>query len=130
MSLNNPLANVLSFIQNYEKLGKKELLTKDNSKVIKKILSIMQTEGYLGGYEEVEDEKGNLLKINLLGLINKTNVIRPQFQVKVSDFEKFEKRFLPAKDFGIIIISTNKGLMTHKEAKEKNLGGKLFAYCY
>ena len=93
MSLNNPLANVLSFIQNYEKLGKKELLTKDNSKVIKKILSIMQTEGYLGGYEEVEDEKGNLLKINLLGLINKTNVIRPQFQVKVSDFEKFEKRF-------------------------------------
>ncbi|NQU98359.1 30S ribosomal protein S8 [Candidatus Woesearchaeota archaeon] len=130
MSLNNPLANVLSFIQNYEKLGKNEVITKDNSKLIKKVLEIMQREGYVGSYEEIRDSKGNSLKINLLGNINKTNVIRPQFQIKMSEFEKFEKRYLPAKDFGIIILSTNEGLLTHKEAKEKNIGGKLIAYCY
>ena len=80
--------------------------------------------------EEIEDSKGNLLKINLLGKINKVNVIRPQFQIKLDEIEKFEKRYLPAKDFGVIIISTNKGLMTHTEAKEKQIGGKLIAYCY
>lgn len=130
MSLNNPLANVLSFIQNYEQLGKNELITKNNSKVIKKVLEIMQQEGYIGSYEEIEDKKGNLLKINLIGKINKVNVIRPQFQIKISEFEKFEKRYLPAKDFGIIIISTSKGLMTHTEAKEQHLGGKLISFCY
>ncbi|MFH1771054.1 MAG: 30S ribosomal protein S8 [archaeon] len=130
MSLNNPLANVLSFIQNYGILGKNELTTKNNSKIIKKVLEIMQTEGYIGSYEEIEDSKGNFLKINLLGKINKVNVIRPQFQIKLDEIEKFEKRYLPAKDFGIMIISTNKGLMTHTEAKEKQIGGKLIAYCY
>lgn len=130
MSLNNPLANVLSFIQNYEILGKKELVTKNNSNIIKKVLEIMQQEGYIGSYEEIEDSKGNILKINLLGKVNKVNVIRPQFQIKLREIERFEKRFLPARDFGVIIISTNKGLMTHTEAKEKQLGGKLIAYCY
>lgn len=130
MSSNNPLANVLSFINNYERLGRTELITKDNSKVIRGILDIMQKEGFIGSYEEVEDSKGNLLKINLIGHINKTNVIRPSFQIKLSEYEKFEKRYLPAKNFGIIIISTTKGLMTHNEAKEKNMGGKLLAYCY
>lgn len=130
MSLNNPLANVLSFIQNYEQLGKQELITKNNSNMIKKVLEIMQQEGYIGSYEEIEDSKGNILKINLLGKVNKVNVIRPQFQIKLGEIEKFEKRFLPAKDFGVIIISTNQGLMIHTEAKEKLLGGKLIAYCY
>ncbi|MFH1589771.1 MAG: 30S ribosomal protein S8 [archaeon] len=130
MSLNNPIANVLSFIQNNERLGKNEVITLNNSKMIKGILEIMQREGYLGSFEEIKDSKGNFLKINLIGKVNKVNVIRPQFQIKINQYEKFEKRFLPAKNFGIIIISTNQGLLTHTEAKEKKLGGKLIAYCY
>ncbi len=46
------------------------------------------------------------------------------------EFEKFEKRFLPAKDFGFLILSTSKGIMTHLAAKEKSIGGKLLAYVY
>ena len=46
------------------------------------------------------------------------------------EYEKFEKRYLPAKGFGIIIVSTPKGLMIHKEAISKVTGGKLIAYCY
>ena len=44
--------------------------------------------------------------------------------------EKYEKRYLPAKQFGILIISTPKGLMTHVQAMDKKTGGKLIAYCY
>ncbi|MBU1201685.1 MAG: 30S ribosomal protein S8 [Nanoarchaeota archaeon] len=130
MSLNNTLANVLSFIQNYEQLGKSEVLTKNNSKLIRGILTIMKEEGYIGGFEEVPFSSGNMLKIMLTGNINKTNIIRPNYQIKLFEYEKFEKRYLPAKNFGIIIISTNKGLMTHNQAKENKLGGKLLAYCY
>ena len=130
MSLNDPLSNVLSQINAYEKAGKKEITTRYNSKVIKKVLSIMQEHKYLGGVEEIKDSKGNLLKIHLIGSINKTGVVKPRFSVKKETYEKFEKRFLPAKDFGILIISTSQGVITHTEAKKKEIGGKLISYCY
>jgi small subunit ribosomal protein S8 len=124
------LSNVLSQIDSYEKIGKKELVTRNNSKVIRKVLSIMQEHKYLGAIEEIKDSKGDFLKINLLGNINKTGVIKPRFSVKKETYEKFEKRFLPAKDFGLLIVSTSQGMMIHTEAKKKLLGGKLISYCY
>jgi small subunit ribosomal protein S8 len=39
-------------------------------------------------------------------------------------------RYLPAKEFGILIMTTPKGVMTHKQAKEENIGGILLAYVY
>ncbi|HEX32856.1 MAG TPA: 30S ribosomal protein S8, partial [Candidatus Aenigmarchaeota archaeon] len=60
----------------------------------------------------------------------KCGAIKPRFSFSVEDIEKFEKRYLPSKDFGIIVVSTNKGIMTHLEAKQKNLGGILLAYVY
>ena len=70
------------------------------------------------------------MKINLIGSINKCGVVKPRFSVKKNDFEKYEKRYLPAQNFGILIVSTSQGIMTNYEAKEKNLGGKLLAYVY
>ncbi|MBN2142000.1 30S ribosomal protein S8 [Candidatus Woesearchaeota archaeon] len=130
MTLNDPLANVLSQIVAYEKAGKKEIVTKSNSKIIKTVLKIMQDNHYIGGFEELEDSKGNLLKIFLLGKINKAGVIKPRFSLKNDGFEKFEKRYLPAKDFGLLIVSTPEGFMTHYEAKKKAIGGRLISYCY
>lgn len=127
---NDPLANVLSHILNYERVGKKEIVTTDNSKVIKGVLQIMQNGGYIGGYEETEDSKGNILTISLIGAINKCGVIKPRFQIGTTEYERFEKRYLPSKDFGFLIISTNQGLLTHTEAKEKGIGGTLICYCY
>jgi len=129
MTLNDPLANVLSFINNQERLGKRELLTKNNSKLIREVLKIMQDEQYLGSYEQQEDVYSSL-KINLLGKINKCGVITPRFKVKVSDYEKYEKKFLPALGMGSLLVSTNKGLMTNAKAKELNLGGTLICYMY
>jgi small subunit ribosomal protein S8 len=126
MSLNDPLANVLSHITNVEKLNKKEVLVNDNNKTIRKVLDLMKENKYVGGYKETEGK----LNISLLGKVNKANVIKPRFSVKLEDYNKFEKRFLPAKDFGFLVISTSKGLMTHVQAKENNLGGRLIAYCY
>lgn len=68
--------------------------------------------------------------MNLLGTINKCGVVKPRYSVKVEDLEDFEKKFLPAKDFGIVILSTNKGLLTQNQAKEANVGGTIVAYCY
>ncbi len=116
--LNDPLANVMSAIVNHEKTGKKEMLVKPISAVIKKVLGILNDAGYVGSFDLTEDGKGNYVTLNLLGSINNCGAIKPRFAVTFSDYEKFEKRYLPAKDFGILIVSTNKGLMTHLEARK------------
>lgn len=128
--LNDPLALALSKILNSEKVNKKEVLIKPTSKLIKTVLTIMNEKGFMGSFEETKDGKGNFLKVNLLGNLNKCGVIKPRFSTKYTEFEKWEKRYLPAKDFGFIIISTSQGIITHNQAKEKKLGGKLLAYFY
>jgi small subunit ribosomal protein S8 len=130
MALNDPLSNVLSSMVNYEKVGKKELGVKISSKLIKKVLDIMKENKYIGEYESIIDNRGEALKINLLGNINKCGVIKPRFAVKKDNYEKFEKRFLPAQGFGLLIVSTSQGIMLHEEAKEKGIGGKLIAFVY
>jgi len=129
MSLNDTLANMLSKINNYEKLGKKEIIISNSSKIIKEVLRVMKENMFVGTFTEVKDEYGKL-KLNLLNSINKCGSIKPRYKVKKGEYEKFEKRFLPAKEFGILIVTTSKGIMSHKEAKEKGLGGKILAFVY
>ena len=130
MSLNDPLAAVLSQIDNATRVGKQSVTTTVSSKLIKKVLEIMQREGYIGDVEEMIDSKGNYLNITLIGRLNKCGVVKPRFAIKADNFEKFEKNHLPARGFGVLIVSTNQGLLTHSEAKEKGIGGKIISYCY
>lgn len=127
---NDPLAACLAKLFNAERVGKREVVVRPASKMIKTILTIMNDHRYLGSFEETVDDKGSSLKINLIGNINKCGVIKPRFSAKNTAYEKWEKRYLPAKNFGLLIISTPQGIMTHHHAKEKKLGGRLVAYCY
>ncbi|MFH1331970.1 MAG: 30S ribosomal protein S8 [archaeon] len=128
--LNDPLSNTLSNMQNAEKVGKMVCITKPSSKIIREVLKIMQEKGYIKGFQEIEDGKGKMVKVDLMGKINRCNVIKPRFSIKKGEYEKFEKRYLPASGFGFIIVSTPKGIMTHDEAKKKGLGGRLISYVY
>lgn len=130
MAMNDTLANALSKILNSEKIGKKEVLIMPQSKTIRAVLDILNEQGYVGKYEIVQDGKGNHLKLSLLGKVNKCGSIKPRHALGFRDFERFEKRFLPAKNFGLLVVSTPQGLLTHEQAKEKRVGGRLLAYCY
>lgn len=128
--LNDPLANMMSLILNNDAIGKSECLIKPVSKVIKKMLKLMKENGYVGDFKEIEDSRGSYIKLSLVGGINKCGVIKPRYSVKSNGFEKFEKRYLPAKDVGILFISTPRGIITHYDAKSNKIGGRLLAYCY
>ena len=129
MALNDPLANVMSNILNNETISRKAI-TMPSSKLIKNVLTVMNEKGYIGTYEEIKSRSGDKIKINLLGRINKCGVIKPRHAIKKDDYEKFEKRYLPAKNFGVLLVSTTKGIITNEEGKEKGIGGKLIGYCY
>ena len=124
------LVESLSAIKNAETRNKKEIVRRPISKLFCKVLEIIKREGYIEDFDESGDTRGSEVRIYLKGHINNIGVISPHFSVSVKDMEKFEKRFLPAKDFGRLILTTPKGVMTHIEAREKNIGGKLLAFVY
>lgn len=130
MVMNDTLASALSNIMNCEKVSKDIAVVKPVSNMMKKVLEIMNAKGYIGSFTEVKDDKGNILKVNLLGNLNDCGVIKPNFSVKKDSYEKFEKRYLPARNMGFMFVSTPQGIMTHEDAKKKGIGGKLIAYCY
>jgi small subunit ribosomal protein S8 len=47
-----------------------------------------------------------------------------------TDYEDYEGRYLPARGFGVLVVTTPMGVMSHAEAKGKGVGGRLLAYVY
>jgi len=124
------LANGLTTIVNNEMRNKRECIISPASKLLGRVLRIIQLNGYIGEFEFVDDGRSGKFKVQLLGRINKCGAVRPRFSVKADEFEEWEKKVLPSREVGVIVISTAKGVLSHKEAGEKHVGGKLLAYVY
>ncbi|MCD6503489.1 MAG: 30S ribosomal protein S8 [Euryarchaeota archaeon] len=127
---NDPLADALSKIKNSERAGKMTVEIKPASKLIARVLEIMQEEGYVESVEYVDDARGGKFIVKLKGKINDCGAIKPRFSVRIREMDKWERRYLPARDFGILILTTPQGIMTHREAKKRHTGGRLLAYVY
>lgn len=127
----DPLANALSKIMNAERARKKEVIISPVSKIIVKSLEIMKREGYIKDFEILEkDTKKPKIRVLLSGNINACGPIKPRYSVQHRELEIWERRFLPAAEIGILIMTTPKGIITHREARQLGLGGKLLAYVY
>ncbi len=124
------LADTFAAIDNAREVGKKEVVIKPASELVKNVLIVLQQKGYIGLFEHVEDRRGGKFKVEIGNMMNKASVIKPRFSVNKNDFQKYEKRFLPARGFGDLIVTTPKGVMSHKEAMEEGVGGKLLGYVY
>ena len=129
MSLNDPISNALNNINNAENVAKK-ICTLNHSKLVENILTVLKNESYIGNFKVVDKAPHKKVVVYLDGRINKCKAIKPRFAVKRDEYEKYEKSFLISRDVGIFIVSTTSGLMTHKLAKQKGLGGRLIAYVY
>ncbi|MBN2014100.1 MAG: 30S ribosomal protein S8 [Candidatus Altiarchaeota archaeon] len=124
--INDAIAN----IKNYERVGRSECTVKPKSKLLIEILRMFQKGGYIGEFEVSEDGRGGDIRIKLVKRINDCGIIKPRYAVKQDEFQKWERQFLPARDFGLLVVSTPQGIMSHTEAKEKGLGGRLLVYVY
>ena len=114
----------LNQIMNAKKARKTEVVLKKHSKLLRNLLDIAKQAGYLKYSVE-----GRQLKVEFENF-NMIRAVKLRYTVKVGKINKYVRRFLPAKNFGFVIVSTNKGLMRHEEAEEQNLGGCVVAYAY
>ena len=126
----DPLNDALAKLYNAEQAGKYNVELYPASKLLGSVLEIMQISGYVGEIEKNENGRGGAYNVQLRGAINRCGVVKPRHSVRRQEFDKWAGRYLPAQDFGLLILTTNSGIMNHKEAKESRIGGRLLAYVY
>ncbi len=124
------LNDALVTIKNAEASGKTSCEIRPASRLIGRVLNVMQDSGYVRRFEFKEDGRGGYFEVGLQGNVNDCGVIRPRFSVKRTDLERFESRYLPAQDFGVLILTTTMGVLSHSKAKDEGIGGRLLAYVY
>jgi small subunit ribosomal protein S8 len=123
------VADALNQIMNAKRIEKKTLEVTRISKLLINLLNIMKTEGHIDF--EIKDEGDGKPKVIITILrINECKAVKPRYYVDVPNIDKYLRRFLPSRKFGSLIISTNKGLMNHKQAIENKMGGAIVAYFY
>jgi small subunit ribosomal protein S8 len=130
MWVQDSLANALVNIMNSEERGKNECIVTPAPKLIANVLRTLQKAGYVGEFEFIDDGRLGKLRIQLLGRINKCGVIKPYFSVSYTELEDWAHKYLPGKDIGLLILTTSKGIITHKDAIANKVGGRLMAYVY
>lgn len=127
---NDPLADALTVLRNAERSGKNEAVITPASKLVGRVLKVMQDQGYIGPFEYEDDTRGGIYRVTLNGIINNCGVIKPRYAIKKADFDEWESRYLPARDFGSLILTTTAGVIDQYKAKEAGTGGRLLAYVY
>lgn len=130
MPMMDTVANGLTSIMNNEMRNKQECIISPASKLLGKVLRVMQLSGYIGEFEFIDDGRSGKFKVQLLGRINKCGAIKPRFSVGTTQFETWEKRLLPSRDIGVLVVSTSQGVVSHQKAKKKKIGGRLLAFIY
>jgi len=119
------ISDCLNRVMNAKKANKTEIETAHCSRFLIEILKLMKEMGYLDYHKE-----DKILKVEIKEQLNECRAIKPRYTVSADEIDRYVRRFLPAKDFGFLIISTSRGLMTHETALKKNIGGILIAYIF
>ena len=126
----NVLADALKTISNAERIGKRDVLVRPSSGTIIRFLKVMQKNGYIENFSRIEDHRSGKLVVRLNGRLNKCRAISPRYNLKVANLESWVANLLPSRQFGVIVLTTSFGILDHKEALKKKIGGKILGFFY
>ena len=130
MPATNILANMFVTLYNSETRRKDECVVLPTSKLATEVLKTLHNHSYICEFEHIDDKKGGKFKIQLLAKITKCGAITPRFKVAKDGYAKWEQQYLPSYSRGMLIVTTNEGVMSHHEAEKNGLGGLLIGYVY
>ena len=132
MTMTDPIADMLTRIRNANTV-KHETVDVPASNIKKEIVRILLEEGFVRGYDVIEDEKQGIIRIQLkygqagervIQVIKR--IYKPCMRVYTNAYE------IPKvlNGLGISIISTSKGILTDKQARKENVGGEVICYVW
>jgi len=132
MQITDPIADMLTRIRNAN-TAKHETVDIPASNMKKAIAEILNEEGYIKGYQIIEDGKQGVIRVTLKYGANKEKVISGIKRVSKPGLRKYapaEELPRVLKGLGIAIVSTSKGIMTDKKARELHVGGEILAFVW
>lgn len=132
MSMNDPIADMLTRVRNANSAGK-ATVSMPSSKKLTEIARIMTEEGYVQGYEVLPVQPRDILEITLKYGDKKEKIIRG-----IKRISKPGLRIYAGKDelprvlggLGTAVVSTSKGVMTDRDARKAGVGGEVIAYIW
>ncbi|MDO8524958.1 MAG: 30S ribosomal protein S8 [Candidatus Omnitrophota bacterium] len=132
MAVTDPIADALTIIRNGSN-ARKEVAELRGSKPLEEILKILKKEYFILNYKSVKDSKQGLLRVYLKydkdgkpAMLGIKRISRPGLRA----YKKSDELPKVYGGLGIAVISTSKGLMTDKDAREANMGGEVICYAW
>lgn len=117
----------LNMMWNAKKAGRDTVKIDRISNILIELLKIMKQEGAIKKYKI--DSKEKSIEVTL-GDLRECKTIKPRFTCNSEQIDAYTRRYLPGRGIGTLVLSTNKGLLTSKEAEQEKIGGCLIAYFY
>ncbi len=131
MVMTDPIADMLTRIRNANQM-RHEVVEMPASKIKHQILSLMQEEGYINSVEVLDNSKHSLLRVSMKYAGNERvikgikRISKPGLRV----YAKADELPKVLSGLGIAIISTSKGVVTDKVARQQQVGGEVLAYVW
>lgn len=132
MAMTDPIADMLTRIRNANAV-RHQSLEVPASNLKKQIVEILKREGFIRDYEYIEDNKQGIIRIYLKYGPNNERVITGLKRISKPGLRVYAKsNELPRVlgGLGIAVISTSKGVMTDREARQQRVGGEVIAYVW
>ncbi|MGN1207751.1 MAG: 30S ribosomal protein S8 [Eubacteriales bacterium] len=132
MQISDVIADLLTRIRNAND-AKHETVDIPASNMKKSIVDILLSEGYIQGYQRIEDGKQGIIRVTLKYGQGKTKVLRGLRRVSkpgLRIYASADKLPRVMNGLGIAIISTSKGIMTDKQARKAGVGGEVLAFVW
>ncbi|MFG0274119.1 MAG: 30S ribosomal protein S8 [Phycisphaerales bacterium] len=129
MTMSDPIADMLTRIRNAQRNRDKTVKCL-NSKVCRGIAQVLTDEGYIDGFDVIEDGRQGLIRVRLkygprgeqiLHTVQRDS--RPGRRV----YRKVEELPTPRQGLGICIVSTSRGVLSDRRCREERVGGELLA---
>jgi small subunit ribosomal protein S8 len=127
MSMSDPIADMLTRMRNAF-LGKKDQVDMPASRLKEEVCGVLAREGYIEDYKLIEDGTQGILRVSLKYTAEQAPVVHGLKRVSKPSLRVYKrsKDLRPVRSgLGISIVSTSRGLMTGKEARQSNMGGEV-----
>ncbi|MGF6376819.1 small subunit ribosomal protein S8 [Clostridiales Family XIII bacterium PM5-7] len=132
MTMTDPIADMLTRIRNANTVGH-ETVDIPASKIKKSIAEILVAEGYINGFDVIEDNKQGTIKVQMKYGANKEKVITGIKKISKPGLKVYAKADEVPKvlgGLGIAIVSTSKGVISDKQARQLGVGGEVICYVW
>jgi small subunit ribosomal protein S8 len=127
MSWSDPIADMLTRIRNASRVGKPNVQVKA-SKICEGIAAVLKQEGYIEGYDRIDDGKQGVLRVMLK--------YDPEGQPAITEITRMSKpgcrMYSPVEKLprvlggmGIVVVSTSKGIVSDRNCRENKVGGEV-----